>query len=81
VQDVTEIRARWIGHLIHAEVHVTADCDLPLSAAHDVGERVRHAILHAVPKLASVTVHVDPCGHNGQDPHASLAHHDRRVMV
>ncbi len=26
-------------------------------------------------KLAAVNVHVDPCGHGGQDPHASTAHH------
>lgn len=26
-------------------------------------------------KLASVTVHVDPCAHDGHDPHADVAHH------
>ena len=79
VQDVTKVQARWIGHSVHAEALVTADRDLPLHEAHEVAERVRHAMLHAVPKLAGVTVHVDPCEHAGEDPHAAVAHHDRRA--
>ena len=35
-------------------------------------------MLHAVPKLASITVHVDPSGEGWEDAHAELAHHDRR---
>ena len=31
----------------------------------------------AVPKLSSVTVHVDPHSADGHDHHAELAHHDR----
>jgi len=34
-------------------------------------------MLHAVPKLADVTVHVDPCGHDGRDHHATTHHHRR----
>ena len=81
VEAVSGVRARWIGHSIHAEALIVADCDLTLSQAHAVAERARHAMLHAVPKLASVTVHVDPCGHDGHDPHADLAHHDRRAVT
>lgn len=81
VQEVTAVRARWIGHSLHAEVHIIADCDLKLSEAHAVAERARHVVLHTVPKLADVVVHVDPCGHDGSDPHADLAHHDRRPTV
>lgn len=77
VQGVSQVRARWIGHAVHAEALITADRDLPLAQAHAVAERARHAMLHAVPKLSSVTVHVDPSTHDGSDPHAALAHHDR----
>ena len=78
VQSVSTVRARWIGHSIHAEALIVADADLTLGEAHQVAERARHAMLHAVPKLSSVTVHVDPCEHDGRDHHAELAHHDRR---
>ena len=77
VQRVSTVRARWIGHSIHAEALIVADADLSLREAHQVAERARHNMLHAVPKLATVTVHVDPCEHGGIDHHAELAHHDR----
>jgi cation diffusion facilitator family transporter len=76
VQGVPMIRARWIGHSLHAEANIVADRDLTLVEGHEIAERARHAMLHAVPKLASATVHVDPCEHDGIDPHADLAHHD-----
>jgi cation diffusion facilitator family transporter len=78
VQDVPVVRARWIGHSLHAEADIVADRDLSLVEAHEVAERARHAMLHAVPKLAGATVHVDPCDHGVDDPHAELAHHDER---
>jgi cation diffusion facilitator family transporter len=78
VQGVSEVRARWIGHTIHAEALIVADCELSLREAHEVAEAARHQMLHAVPKLSSVTVHVDPCEHDGDDSHAAVAHHDQR---
>jgi cation diffusion facilitator family transporter len=81
VQAVSQVRARWIGHTVHAEALILADCHLTLSQAHAVAERARHAMLHAVPKLSTVTVHVDPCTHDGSDPHAALAHHDHPLAA
>lgn len=77
VEDVSALRVRWIGHNLHAEAQVTANCELNLNDAHAVAERTRHAMLHTAPKLASVTVHVDPCGHDGHNPHQELSHHDQ----
>jgi cation diffusion facilitator family transporter len=77
VEEVSAVRARWIGHTIHAEALIVVDEDVSLGEAHAVAERARHQMLHAVPKLTSVTVHVDPCEHDGRDAHADLAHHDR----
>jgi divalent metal cation (Fe/Co/Zn/Cd) transporter len=80
VQAVSTIRARWIGHTIHAEAQIVADGALSLREAHTVAEGARHAMLHAVPKLSSVTIHVDPSHHDGSDPHAALAHHDEAAL-
>jgi divalent metal cation (Fe/Co/Zn/Cd) transporter len=77
VQRVSNVRARWIGHTIHAEALIVADASLSLGEAHRVAERARHNMLHAVPRLSSVTVHVDPSESAGRDPHAELAHHDQ----
>lgn len=79
VEHVGELRARWVGHSLHLEAHIVADCDLTLAQAHAVGERARHAMLHAVPRLTSTIVHVDPCGHGGADHHAELEHHTSRI--
>jgi cation diffusion facilitator family transporter len=81
VQRVTSVRARWIGHTIHAEALIVADARISLEEAHAVAERARHAMLHAVPKLTSVTVHVDPSEQGGLDYHAELAHHDRASLT
>ncbi len=78
VQAVSAIRARWIGHALFADALLVADADLTLADAHAIAERARHEMLHAVPKLADVTVHLDPCDHDGRDHHAALAHHDQR---
>ena len=78
VERVSDVRARWLGHTIVADAQIVADCELTLTQAHAVAERARHAMLHAVPKLADVRVHVDPCDHYGVDHHAQVAHHDVR---
>ena len=82
VQDVGEVRARWLGHRLQAEVRMTVDRDLDVATAHDVAEQVQCAMLDAIPVLDTVIVHVDPCRHAGSDPHAGPAlvpsthHHD-----
>src|SRR5215212_1359444 len=75
VEEVGEVRVRWIGHRLHAEAEVTVDEARTIAEAHDIAERARHALLHEVPHLASAIIHADPCGHGGVDPHAELAHH------
>lgn len=74
VQEVHDVRVRWLGHRLQAEVHVMVDEDLPTHASHRLAEEV-HALFHALPRLAVVNVHTDPCGHSGRDHHASTAHH------
>lgn len=78
VQETHDLRVRWLGHRLQAELHVVVDEDLPTYASHKVAEEVRHALYHADPRLAAIAVHIDPCGHGGTDPHAITAHHDQR---
>lgn len=78
VQSIHDTRARWIGHRLHAELHVEADCDLTLAASHRIAEEVRHALFHELPALSQVVVHMDPCGHDHEDHHGSTAHHDAK---
>lgn len=75
IQDVHDVRVRWLGHKLQAELHVVVDEDLPTRESHRLVEEVRHELFHAQPKLATVSVHVDPCGHGGEDAHSATAHH------
>lgn len=75
VEAVGIVRARWIGHRPRVEADVTVDRDLSIAVAHDVAERARHALFHRFPTLADATIHVDPCGHDGSDPHEAARHH------
>ncbi|MDQ0989309.1 cation diffusion facilitator family transporter [Streptomyces sp. V3I7] len=76
VQGVGELRLRWIGHRLRAEVAVVVDAELTVREAHRVAVGAEHALLHAVPKLAAALVHADPTVAEGEgDPHLALAHH------
>ncbi|MFD3484156.1 cation diffusion facilitator family transporter [Streptomyces sp. NPDC058665] len=76
VRAVGELRLRWIGHRLRAEVAVVVDGDLTVHQAHDVSVAAEHALLHAVPKLTAALVHSDPAATAGEaDPHAALTHH------
>ena len=72
---VHNVRVRWLGHRLHADLHISVDEDLPTRQSHYIGEKVRHALLHAQPKLSVVSVHIDPCGHGGEDAHSLVEHH------
>ncbi|MFF4482130.1 cation diffusion facilitator family transporter [Streptomyces sp. NPDC001520] len=76
VLSVTELRMRWIGHRLRAEVTVEVDGGLDLRTAHEVAVEAEHALLHAVPRLTAALVHTDPApGPGARDPHHLLAHH------
>lgn len=75
VEEVDGLRVRWLGHRLEADLRVVVDEDLPTRESHALAEEVRHALFHAQPKLATVVVHVDPCGHSGVDRHATTGHH------
>jgi cation diffusion facilitator family transporter len=76
VQDLSKVRMRWVGHALEASFAITVDCDMSVTDGHRVAEEVRHRLLHEVAKLDTAVIHVNPCGHDGRDPHEALAHHD-----
>jgi cation diffusion facilitator family transporter len=77
VEEVTDVRARWIGHQLHAELSVSVSGGLSVTDGHDIANEVRHQLLHHLPHLGSVTVHVDPSGKGGERHHRIGEHaHD-----
>lgn len=77
VIDAHDVQARWAGRSLLVNLHVSLDQDLPLHEAHDIGEDVRHAILHDVDGVSQVIVHFDPWAEGADvgDFHQATAHH------
>ena len=69
VQEVAEIRVRWLGHKMLAEVNIAVDPGLSVTAGHDIALEVHHRLLHQLKYLSNATVHVDPVGLVGEEHH------------
>ena len=77
VTDVTDVRARWIGHRLHADLSITVPGTLPVRDGHEVAKSVRHRLLHHLPHLGGMTVRDDPAEQGGERHHRIEAHvHD-----
>jgi cation diffusion facilitator family transporter len=63
VRDVGDVRLRWIGHRLRAELEIVVDDNLTIVEAHRVAEETEHRLLHDVPRLHAALVHADPAGH------------------
>jgi divalent metal cation (Fe/Co/Zn/Cd) transporter len=66
-QEVHDVRLRWTGHALRAEMHLTVDVDLSTRESHQIAEQARYILLAARPQLASALIHIDPCGHRDAD--------------
>ena len=75
VDDVGELRLRWIGHALRAEVEVVVDPALSLVDAHRVAHDAEHQLLHDVPRLSAALVHANPGAGAGGAAHDLVAHH------
>jgi cation diffusion facilitator family transporter len=75
VLDLHAVTVRWLGHRQRGELHITVNCSLPTVTSHAIAENVRHALFHALPALAEVTVHVDPCECDETLDYHPAAHH------
>jgi cation diffusion facilitator family transporter len=63
VQGVHEVRARWLGHRVHADLHVTVDRRLSVDEAHAIMDRVQDELAAYVPAFGGATIHICPCSH------------------
>jgi cation diffusion facilitator family transporter len=77
VEDVAEVRARWLGHRLRAEVNVAVDPTLSVAEGHAVAREVNHRLMHELRYLDMAVVHVDPGQESGEEHHRVDAHsHD-----
>jgi cation diffusion facilitator family transporter len=77
VQEVTQVRARWLGHRLHAELNITVSPHLSVAQGHAIATAVRHQLVHHLPHLANAIIHVDPLDASGEEYHRIAEHrHD-----
>ena len=77
VDEVAEVRARWLGHELHAEVNVAVDPDISVAEGHAIAREVNHRLMHRLGYLRGAVVHVDPAQEAGEEHHRVTAHsHD-----
>src|SRR5829696_6346247 len=77
VVDVSEVRARWLGHRLHAEVNVAVDPELSVAKGHAIAREVNHQLLHHLSYLNGAVIHVDPLQEAGEEHHRISTHsHD-----
>ena len=62
IQQVRELRIRWIGHTLRAEVDAVVDPALSLLEAHDLAHQAESRLLDQVRRLTAATVHTSPAG-------------------
>jgi cation diffusion facilitator family transporter len=62
VEAVRELRIRWIGHTLRAEVDATVDPDLTVTQAHDIAHHAEAHLLSQVRRLTAATIHTSPTG-------------------
>ncbi|WP_409465169.1 cation diffusion facilitator family transporter [Amycolatopsis sp. GA6-003] len=60
VEGVREVRMRWIGHSLRAELAIQVGNTLTVEQAHHLAHTLEHDLIAAVPRLTAATVHVEP---------------------
>ncbi len=76
VRELHRLRMRWMGHRLHAEVHIAVDPHLTTAESHQIAERVRHDLFHQVAQLSEVLVHIDPWSEAPEKVHHLTLHHE-----
>jgi len=75
VAGVGRVQARWVGRSLYVTLTVAVDGTVSVADAHGVAEAVHHHIIHDLPGVAQVDVHVDPWEAHAQDAHQATAAH------
>jgi divalent metal cation (Fe/Co/Zn/Cd) transporter len=72
--EVSEVRVRWLGHRLHAELNIAIDPDMSVEKGHDTAKDVRHQLLHHLRYLPNATIHIDPLNAFGKKHHSIAGH-------
>jgi cation diffusion facilitator family transporter len=74
VEDISEVRVRWVGHRLHAELNIAVAPDITVEKGHEIAKDARHRLLHHLRYLSNATIHVDPLNASGENHHRIAEH-------
>jgi cation diffusion facilitator family transporter len=74
VRAITDVKVRWLGHRLHAEINMTVDADLSVERGHAIAMAYQHELLHHLKYLSDATIHVDPATESGEGRHHIAEH-------
>ena len=75
VVSVHDVRVRWEGHRLQADLAISVDPALNVVDAHEIAHGVEHDLLHPIAHLDGAAVHVEPAGPARDAAHAPTSHH------
>ena len=64
VRFVETLRLRKSGLEYFADIHIEVDADLTVAQGHEIGHRVKDALLQEFPAVRDVLVHLEPYPHS-----------------
>ncbi|KAL2323625.1 hypothetical protein Fmac_028004 [Flemingia macrophylla] len=83
VKGCHRLRGRRAGSYLYLDVHIEVDPFSSVSAAHDIGENVRHQIHKSHPIVVEIFIHIDPamshdypCTTDEQDSWSGVVDHN-----
>ncbi len=73
VISVQEVRARWLGHEIRAELNVVVADQASVAEGHQIAMAVRSRLMEHVEHLGDAIIHIDPASVSGEARHVHSA--------
>jgi len=82
ISRVVDVKARWSGHRLLADIRIAVDETSSLAAAADVAGKVEHELHEHMPALATVNVMVEPSvGSSASAQHSAVHAHAPKPFV
>ncbi len=73
VEELTELRARWLGHQLRVAASIAVDPTISVAGGHDIAHEVEHALHHNFTTPIHAVIHIEP--HGQTQAHEATAHH------
>jgi cation diffusion facilitator family transporter len=74
VKEVTDLRVRWLGHQLHAEINLAVLDDISVEEGHAIAREVQHHLKHHLSYFSGSIIHIDPSKASGEEYHCIGEH-------